>query len=364
MKRRIGMLTSGGDCPGLNAAIRGVAKAAYELFDAQIIGFADGYKGLIYGEYRRMKPEDFSGLLTRGGTILGTSRQPFKKMKVVGEDNVYKPEAMKKTYNKLGLDCLIVLGGNGTHKSANMLREEGLNVIGLPKTIDNDIYGTDMTFGFHTAVDIATEVLDRIHSTAHSHGRVMVVELMGHKAGWLTLYAGVAGGADVILIPEIPYRIENVIESIEKRSAQGKHFSILAVAEGAMSEKEAGMKKKEFKAWRQEMPYMSVSYRIAAQVQEMTGMETRVTVPGHIQRGGNPSPYDRVLSTKFGTYAARMIAEEQYGCMAAIQDGELMAVPLSEVAGRLKTVEADHPLIRAGRVIGICFGDNDDISLD
>jgi len=364
MKRRIGMLTSGGDCPGLNAAIRGVAKTAYELFDAEIIGFADGYKGLIYGEYKRMKPEDFSGILTRGGTILGTSRQPFKKMKVIGEDNVYKPEAMKKTYNKLGLDCLIVLGGNGTHKSANMLREEGLNVIGLPKTIDNDIYGTDVTFGFHTAVDIATEVLDRIHSTAHSHGRVMVVELMGHKAGWLTLYAGVAGGADVILIPEIPYRVENVAEAIEKRSAQGKHFSILAVAEGAMSEAEAGMKKKEFKAARQEMPYMSVSYRIAARIREMTGMETRVTVPGHIQRGGNPSPYDRVLSTKFGTYAARLIAEEQYGCMASLQEGEFTAVPLSEVAGRLKLVEPDHQLVRSGRMIGICFGDNDDISMD
>lgn len=358
------MLTSGGDCPGLNAAIRGVARAAYELFDAEIVGFADGYKGLIYGEYKRMKPEDFSGILTQGGTILGTSRQPFKNMKVIEEDKVYKPDAMKKNYRKLGLDCLVTLGGNGTHKTSNMLREEGLNVVGLPKTIDNDIYGTDVTFGFHTAVDIATEVIDRIHSTAHSHGRVMVVELMGHKAGWLTLYAGVAGGADVILIPEIPYAVDNVVASIEKRCDEGKNFAILAVAEGAMSEKEAGMKKKDFKAFREEMPYPSISYRIAAQIQEATGMETRVTVPGHIQRGGVPSPYDRVLSTKFGTYAARMIAEEQYGCMVALEDGELTSRPLSEVAGKLKLVSPDDKLIQAGRMIGICFGDNHALSLD
>lgn len=363
MKRKIGMLTSGGDCPGLNAAIRGVAKAAYELFDAEIIGFADGYKGLIYGEYKRMKPADFSGILTQGGTILGTSRQPFKKMKIIEDDKVYKPDAMKKNYKKLGLDCLVILGGNGTHKSSNMLREEGLNVVGLPKTIDNDIYGTDITFGFHTAVDIATEVLDRIHSTAHSHGRVMVVELMGHKAGWLTLYAGVAGGADVILIPEIPYGIDKVVAAIERRSEQGKHFSILAVAEGAMSGKEAGMKKKEFKAFRQEMPYASVSYRIAAQVREMTGMETRVTVPGHIQRGGIPSPYDRVLSTKFGTYAARMIAEENYGCMVALRDGELVAKPLAEIAGKLKLVDPDDKLVQAARMIGVSFGDDISFSL-
>lgn len=207
MKRRIGILTSGGDCPGLNAAIRGVARASYELFDAEIIGIQDGYRGLIEGEWREMNRSEFSGILTLGGTILGTSRQPFKNMRVIGDDNLDKVKAMVANYHKMKLDCLVTLGGNGTHKSANMLAQEGLNVIGLPKTIDNDIYLTDVTFGFHTAVDIATEVIDRIHTTAASHGRTMVIEIMGNKAGWLTLYAGLAGGADIILLPEIPLHI-------------------------------------------------------------------------------------------------------------------------------------------------------------
>ena len=198
MKRRIGILTSGGDCPGLNAAIRGVARAAYEMFDAEIVGIHDGYRGLIEGDYTEMDRKQFSGILTLGGTILGTSRTPFRDMRKIGEDKVDKVAAMKKTYKSLKLDCLVTLGGNGTHKTANLLSQEGLNIIGLPKTIDNDLYGTDFTFGFHTANDIATEVIDRIHSTAASHGRVMVIEIMGNKAGWLTLYSGVAGGADVI----------------------------------------------------------------------------------------------------------------------------------------------------------------------
>ena len=219
MKRRIGILTSGGDCPGLNAAIRGVARAAYEMFDAEIVGIMDGYRGLIEGEWQEMKRSQFSGILTLGGTILGTSRQPFRNMRVIGEDNVDKVKAMKDNYQKMKLDCLVTLGGNGTHKTANLLAQEGLNVIGLPKTIDNDIWGTDVTFGFHTAVDIATEVIDRIHTTAASHGRCMVIELMGNKAGWLTLYSGIAGGADVILLPEIPYDINVVADAVRRRAA-------------------------------------------------------------------------------------------------------------------------------------------------
>ena len=240
MKRRIGILTSGGDCPGLNAAIRGVARAAYEMFDAEIIGIHDGYRGLIQGDYQLMERSQFSGILTLGGTILGTSRQPFRNMKVIGDDNVDKVAAMKANYKAMKLDCLVILGGNGTHKTANLLSQEGLNVIGLPKTIDNDLYGTDFTFGFHTAVDIATEVIDRIHTTACSHGRCMVIEIMGNKAGWLTLYSGIAGGADVILIPEIPYEIERVAKVVETRAKAGKSFSILAVAEGAMDKEEEG----------------------------------------------------------------------------------------------------------------------------
>jgi len=239
MKKRIGLLTSGGDCPGLNAAIRGVAKASYGMFDCELVGIEDGFKGLINGQYKEMTERDFSGILTRGGTILGTSRTPFKQMRLIEEDGVDKVKNMLETYQKLNLDCLITLGGNGTHKNANLLKQEGLNIIALPKTIDNDIWGTDVTFGFHSAVDIATEAIDRVHTTADSHDRVMLVELMGHKVGWLTLYAGIAGGADVILIPEIPYNEEIIIEALENRRKSGKNFSILAVAEGALSENEA-----------------------------------------------------------------------------------------------------------------------------
>ena len=265
MKKRVGILTAGGDCPGLNATIRGVAKALYVRMgdNVEIIGILNGYHGLINGDYKKMQPDDFRGLLTLGGTILGTKRTPFKMMQVIEEDKVDKVAAMKKTYNDLHLDCLLCLGGNGTHKTANLLSQEGLNIIGLPKTIDNDIYGTDVTFGFHTAVEIATEVIDRIHTTAGSHSRVMCIEIMGNKAGWLTLYAGIAGGADIILIPELPYSIENVCAAIEKRAAQGKRFSILAVAEGVYDVKEARMKKKERMAKRAEQGYTTATNRIA-----------------------------------------------------------------------------------------------------
>ncbi len=241
-KLRIGILTSGGDCPGLNATIRGVAKATYEAFGedkVEIIGIHDGYHGLIHGVYKEMEPSDFSGILTTGGTILGTKRTPFKMMQIIEDDKVDKVKEMKDTYKDLKLDCLFTLGGNGTHKTANMLSEEGLHVIGLPKTIDNDIFGTDVTFGFHTAVDIGTEVIDRIHTTANSHSRIMVIEIMGNKAGWLTLYSGLAGGADIILIPEIPFDIAKVAKACQRRADAGKAFSIIAVAEGAFDVEEA-----------------------------------------------------------------------------------------------------------------------------
>ena len=314
MKRRIGILTAGGDCPGLNAAIRGVARASYNMFDAEFVGIRDGYKGLIKGEYKEMTQSDFSGILTLGGTILGTSRQPYRTMRKIEEDKVDKVAAMKANYKKMKLDCLITLGGNGTHKTANLLAEEGLNVIGLPKTIDNDIWGTDVTFGFHTAVDIATEVIDRIHTTANSHGRVLIVEIMGNKAGWLTLFSGVAGGADVILLPEIPYNLNSVLEAVEGRAKkQKRRFSIIAVAEGAMTTKEAGMKGKERNALRAKEPYMSVSYRVADQISKETGFECRVVVPGHFQRGGSPSPYDRILATRL---ASRPLASSGRSIMA------------------------------------------------
>jgi 6-phosphofructokinase len=248
MIKRIGMLTSGGDCQALNATMRGVVKGlSNNLDELEVYGFDDGYKGLIYGKYRMLTSKDFSGILTQGGTILGTSRQPFKLMRVPDENGLDKVEAMKQTYYKLCLDCLVILGGNGTQKTANLLREEGLNIIHLPKTIDNDIYGTDMTFGFQSAVNIATNAIDCIHTTASSHGRVFIVEIMGHKVGSLTLHAGVAGGADIILIPEIPYDIKKVTAAIQKRAKAGKRFTILAVAEGAISKEDAELPKKKYK---------------------------------------------------------------------------------------------------------------------
>ena len=346
MKRRIGILTSGGDCPGLNAAIRGVARASYEMFDAEIVGISDGYRGLIEGEWQEMKRSQFSGILTLGGTILGTSRTPFRNMRVIGEDNVDKVKAMKENYEKLKLDCLVTLGGNGTHKTANLLSEEGLNVIGLPKTIDNDIYGTDFTFGFHTAVDIATDVIDRIHTTAASHGRCMVIEIMGNKAGWLTLYAGLAGGADVVLLPEIPYDIKEVAKVVEGRANSKKAFSIIAVAEGAMSKKEAKMKRKEREAYRAEQGFSGIANRLAKELSETVGVEARAVVPGHVQRGGSPSAYDRVLSTQFGVHAAQLIEKGLYGYTVAsfscdalhhgrkmIEEGVILTPPRTGKAG-------------------------------
>ncbi len=356
MKRRIGILTAGGDCPGLNAAIRGVAFASYNLFDAEFIGINDGFSGLIEGNFSEMKPSDFSGILTLGGTILGTRRTPYRNMRVIEDDNVDKVAQMKKNYKKLKLDCILTLGGNGTHKTANLLAEEGLNVIGLPKTIDNDIYGTDVTFGFHTAVDIATDVVDRIHTTANSHGRVMVIELMGNKAGWLTLYAGLGGGADDILLPEIPYNIDKVCESVEKRTSQKRNFAILAVAEGAMTVEEAALKRKKRDLKRSEENFFSVGTRIAADIQNATGLESRVVIPGHYQRGGSPSPYDRVLATQFGAYAARLIKDGNYGNTVAMLGSTVGHNPLAEVAGKTKFVPSDCDMIQVAKDMGIGFG--------
>lgn len=355
---KIAMLTSGGDCQGLNATMRGVAKTLYnELEDVDIYGISDGYKGLIEGKYKKLKKEDFSGILTLGGTILGTSRQPFKKMQVIEENGIDKVKAMKETYKSLGLDCLVILGGNGTHKTANLLSEEGLNIVTLPKTIDNDLWGTDVTFGFHSAIDVATDVIDKIHTTATSHGRIFVVEIMGHKAGWLTLYAGIAGGADIILVPEIPYDINKIKAEIEKRNSENKGFSIIAVAEGAISVEESKMSKKDFKAYRENMKQPSIAYRVADEIMKMTKHEVRVAVPGHIQRGGAPNPYDRVLCTRFGAYGAELIRKKKFGYMVGMKNGEIVAVPLNDVAGKLKTVQEDNQMIAAARKVGISFGD-------
>ena len=356
--KRIGMLTSGGDCQGLNAAMRGVVKTlANSKEEVEIYGFLDGYRGLIYGNFRMLTDKDFSGILTKGGTILGTSRTPFKTIQDPDPNGLNKVEAMKQNYYKLQLDCLVILGGNGTHKTANLLRKEGLNIVTLPKTIDNDLWGTDMTFGFQSAVDIATDAIDCIHTTAASHGRVFIVEVMGHKVGWLTLNAGMAGGADIILLPEIPYDIDKVIEKIEDRDKKGCRFTIIAVAEGAISKEDAALTKKDYKKKMEKYPFPSVSYEVAAQIQEKTGREVRVTVPGHMQRGGSPCPYDRVFASRLGSEAGKLILDNQYGFMVGYKNREIVRVPLEDVAGKLKTVDPDATIVQEAKLLGICFGD-------
>jgi 6-phosphofructokinase len=350
MAKRIGILTSGGDCPGLNAAIRGVAKASYQLFDdAEIIGIQDGYGGLIEGEYRVMGQEEFSGLLTLGGTILGTSRQS-----VQGRDNTGRyldtTKAMVKNYEKMQLDCLVTIGGNGTHTAAGLLSKQGLNVIGLPKTIDNDIWATEVTFGYQSAIDIATDVIDRVHTTAISHSRVIIVELMGNTAGWLTLSAGLAGGADVILLPEIPYNINSVADVINDRYERGKHFSIIAIAEGARSvndEPDQNLKGKHY----------SVGYKLADELNQVLDIDTRVVVPGHYQRGGPPCPYDRILATGMGVHAAKLIQQKSFGRTVAVNGGQVTSNKLEDVAGKTKTIPLDADLLNVGREIGIGYGE-------
>lgn len=356
--KRIGLLTSGGDCQALNAAMRGVVKSLLNSNEqVEIYGFLEGYKGLIYGNFKMLTGLDFSGILTKGGTILGSSRTPFKTITEPDENGLDKVDAMKQNYYKLRLDVLVILGGNGTHKTANLLREEGLNIITLPKTIDNDLWGTDMTFGFQSAVDIATSCIDCIHTTAASHGRIFIVEVMGHKVGYLTLNAGMAGGADIILIPEIPYDIKKVVDAIEKRHERGSQFTIIAVAEGAISKEDAALSKKDYKKKMENYKYPSVSYEIADQIQKATGQEVRVTVPGHTQRGGSPCPYDRVFASRLGAEAGKLILEGEYGFMVGYKNREIVKVPLEDVAGKLKMLSPDASIIQEAKMLGISFGD-------
>lgn len=357
--KKFGILTSGGDAPGLNSAIRAVCRTAMIQYGMEPLGIKNGYRGLIEDKCVPLGADDISGILTHGGTILGTSREkPFKNPEPNPETGLLPIEAIKKTYEAHKMDALVCIGGNGTNTTASLLAEEGLNVIGLPKTIDNDIVKTDITFGFHTALDVATEAIDRIHTTAHSHSRIMVIEVMGHKAGWLGLYSGIAGGADVILLPEIPYDIDSIAECVMKRRDAGKEFSIVVVAEGALSKDEALLSKKELKKRRKLMPY-SIAYRVAHELEEATGLVSRVTVLGYLQRGGTPSSYDRVLATQFGAAAAHLLAQENFGNLVAMQNNEIVPVPLSEVAGQVKNIptEPEHSMITAGRGLGTSFGD-------
>lgn len=355
--KTFGILTSGGDCPGLNTAIRGVVRPALDKYGMNVIGIQNGYRGLINGNGKFLSQSDISGILTRGGTFLGTSREkPFKNFEKNPQTNMTDVESIIYNYKKWKLDALVILGGNGTQTTGSLLAKEGLNVIGLPKTIDNDLVETDVTFGFHTAVSVATEAIDRLHTTAHSHNRIMIIEVMGHKAGWLGLYAGIAGGADIVLLPEIPYNIESIARHLKQRQEMGKDFSIVVVAEGALNEHEAKMDKKEFKKTRQAMTY-SIAYRVAHELEKATGLESRVTVLGYLQRGGIPVPYDRVLATQFGVAASQMLYDGDFGKMVALKDNKIVSVPLEEIANKIKKVPVDHRLLCYGRDVGTCFGD-------
>ncbi len=381
--RCIGILTAGGDCPGLNAAIRAIAKAAMDHYDIKVIGIQDGFRGLVENRAISLDNRTVSGILTQGGTILGTSRDKPHRMPMGGK-LVDMLDAAVENARNMQIDTLVCLGGGGTQKNALRLHQRGgLNVLTLPKTIDNDVAKTDLTFGFDTAVTIATDAIDRLHTTATSHHRVIVCEVMGHSAGWLALGSGIAGGADVILIPEIPYDPQRVSDYLLERRRHGKRFSIIAAAEGAMSVAQAEeaakeahraekkKKKKERRAppERQQSLHSTLDAQtprlvreprastIARQIQELTGSDVRVTSLGHVQRGGCPTPFDRSLCTRLGTRAVELLAEGTVNVMVAFQNGACVPVPLEEVAGHRKTVPLDHELVKSARLVGTCFGD-------
>jgi len=350
---KIGLLTSGGDCQGLNAALRGVAKT---LFNAvpyiELYGIQDGYRGLIEREWRSMELKEFSGILREGGTILGTSKQTYKTMRDADESNMDKISAMVQNYQNERFEALVILGGNRTHKTAYALSQSSVNVVTMPKTIDNDLYGTDYTFGFDSAVSKAAEFLDAIHSTAAAHRRIFVIELMGNNAGWVTLYAGLAGGADVILLPEIPYSLGSVLATIKKRNQLGKRSSIIAIAEGALSKEEAAMSAQERKA-----EGRSSGSRLVRALSLRLKQDVRLLIPGHFQRGGEPTPTDRVLCSRFGVKAGELILRRQYGCMVALKGTSIGSVPLSEVAGKTRTIPHDNEVLAQARFLGVSLGD-------
>jgi 6-phosphofructokinase 1 len=371
MAKRIGIITAGGDSPGLNAAIRGVGKAALDD-DMEVIGFRDGFRGLAENLKLKLDKRALAGILTVGGTILGTGRDKPHRMEVDGQ-MVDMTDRILRNYEKEKLDALVCIGGGGTHKNALRLVEKGLNIVTLPKTIDNDVALTDATIGFDTALGIATEAIDRLHSTAHSHHRIIIAEVMGHRAGWLTLGAGIAGGADVILIPEIPYEVSQIASAIRQRSKHGTNFSIVAVAEGAMSKddaaafaaaakrKESAKTKTERQRAKTELTVLNARHsgntlRLSKQLEELTHLEARVSILGYVQRGGTPSAADRLLATRLGTKAVELINEKVFGVMVAARGDTTKPIPIAEVAGKLKTVPTDHPWIASARRVGTSLG--------
>lgn len=335
---KIGILTSGGDCPGINATIRGVCKTAISHYGMEVYGIHNGFRGLMDEDITQLNEKSLTGLLNMGGTVLGTSREkPFRKKGISAGSN--KPDIILNTIKKFGFDCIVCIGGNGTQKTAAELVASGVNVVSIPKTIDNDVWGTDVSFGFDSAVSIATDAIDRLHSTASSHQRVMVIEVMGHKAGWIALYSGMAGGGDIILLPELPFNIHHIGDAIINRLKKGKPYSIVVVAEGIPT---LGGKK--------------AAQYIAEEIEYETGFETRETVLGYIQRGGSPTAFDRILATRMGGHATELIAQGRFGQMVSLRGTDITSVPISEVAGKLKLVTEGDDLITQGRRMGICFG--------
>jgi phosphofructokinase-like protein len=359
--KRIGILTGGGDCPGLNAVIRAVAKTAMNDHGYEVIGFQDGYYGLTLNKWVHLHRDDVSGILTRGGTILGSSNthDPFRwacevRGKIVHRDFSRKALA---AYRRHGLEALVVVGGDGTMAVAGKLMKLGMNIVGVPKTIDNDLEGTDRTFGFDTAVQTAAEAIDKLHDTAQSHHRVMIVEVMGRYAGWLALTSGVAGGGDVILIPEIPYRLDVVCDYLKARSKRGKRFSIVVVAEGAKAAGGEMVVAKRDEKSPDPVRLGGIGQFLGSQIEKGCGLSARVTVLGHLQRGGTPTAFDRVLCTRFGVKAMKLVAEGAYGRIASLRGDEITSVALADVAGKVRTVPLDHSLLAAARSVGTCLGD-------
>ncbi len=367
-RKRLGVLTGGGDCPGLNAVIRAVVKTAENEYGMEVVGFLDGYEGLVQNRFKILDLKDVPGLLSQGGTILGSSNRadPFRFPVLQGDDYVYLDRSTETVLNfeSLGLDGLIAIGGDGTMAASSQLAEKGLKIIGVPKTIDNDLLGTDQTFGYDSALQTAVEAIDKIHTTAQSHHRVMIVEVMGRYAGWIALGSGLAGGGDIILLPEFPYDLDPIVEQIKLRKSQGKNFSIIVVGEGAKPAGGGMTVSRTVKNSPDAIRLGGVGHRIAAQIEALLQLECRVTILGHLLRGGAPSAYDRLLATRFGVEAVHLAVKGGWGRMVSLKNNEISSVPITEVAGRYRRVTPDHPWVKTAQSIGICLGTPQDIPLE
>jgi 6-phosphofructokinase 1 len=359
-RMKLGVLTGGGDCPGLNAVLRAVVKTAINDYDMEVVGFLDGYEGLIENRYRKLTSNDVSGILTLGGTILGTSNRadPFNYPVLQHDDYIYLDRSTQglQNFERLGLDVLIAIGGDGTQAASHGMAQKGINIIGVPKTIDNDLFGTDQTFGFDSALTTATEAIDKVHSTAQAHHRVMIVEVMGRYAGWLALASGVASGGDIVLIPEIPYHIDIICDKIRTRNRDGRNFSIIVIGEGAKPEGGEMVIKRMIANSPDKIRLGGISNQLASQIEGITTLETRVTILGHLLRGGAPTAFDRILASRFGTEAVRLSHEKKFGNMVALRGNEIKYVPISEVAGRVRKVEYESPLLGTAISLGTCMG--------